>query len=130
VLHPDWRRIATRAWSMWLGYIAGACGLAAELLPFLPYLDGVIAPSWLTRLTLLLGALALLARLIPQRTIAAAAPPAAPPYDDPFTGWGPPPPRGSCREAPAGWWCSRHAGHDGPCAAWPDSIKPDGELSA
>lgn len=26
---------------------------------------------------------------------------------------------GGCRIPPAGWWCSREAGHDGPCAARP-----------
>lgn len=24
-----------------------------------------------------------------------------------------------CSKAPAGWRCSREAGHEGPCAAWP-----------
>ncbi len=24
-----------------------------------------------------------------------------------------------CKVPPAGWWCSRPAGHKGPCAAWP-----------
>lgn len=24
-----------------------------------------------------------------------------------------------CERAPRGWWCSREAGHDGPCAARP-----------
>lgn len=24
-----------------------------------------------------------------------------------------------CRKPPAGWWCSREPGHDGPCAARP-----------
>lgn len=26
----------------------------------------------------------------------------------------------SCRVPPPGWWCSRPAGHEGPCAARPD----------
>lgn len=29
----------------------------------------------------------------------------------------------TCTKAPAGWHCTREAGHEGPCAAWPD--KPD-----
>jgi hypothetical protein len=27
-----------------------------------------------------------------------------------------------CKLAPDGWRCSREAGHEGPCAAWPDTI--------
>jgi hypothetical protein len=26
---------------------------------------------------------------------------------------------GQCEVPPPGWWCSREAGHDGPCAAYP-----------
>lgn len=29
-------------------------------------------------------------------------------------------PLGKCRRPPAGWYCTRSAGHDGPCAAIPD----------
>jgi hypothetical protein len=25
----------------------------------------------------------------------------------------------ACQKAPEGWECSRNAGHEGPCAAWP-----------
>lgn len=25
-------------------------------------------------------------------------------------------------KAPPGWWCSRSAGHEGPCAAWPSPL--------
>lgn len=37
----------------------------------------------------------------------------------------PPPSQRSevCTVPPAGWWCSRPAGHDGPCAA--REVKPD-----
>jgi hypothetical protein len=28
----------------------------------------------------------------------------------------------TCNKAPAGWYCTRSAGHSGPCAAWP--LKP------
>lgn len=35
------------------------------------------------------------------------------PYDDP-------PPWQGCEVPPEGWWCSRTAGHDGPCAARPN----------
>src|SRR4029077_7416990 len=28
---------------------------------------------------------------------------------------------GECRRPPSGWWCSRGDGHDGPCAARPDT---------
>lgn len=34
------------------------------------------------------------------------------------------PPACGTRIAPPGWWCSRGAGHDGPCAAW-QGIPPD-----
>lgn len=27
-----------------------------------------------------------------------------------------------CAKAPEGWFCTRHAGHPGPCAAWPGSL--------
>lgn len=27
-----------------------------------------------------------------------------------------------CARAPEGWYCTRAAGHDGPCAAWPDPV--------
>jgi len=30
---------------------------------------------------------------------------------------------GVCSVAPAGWWCSREPGHDGPCAAHPETPK-------
>lgn len=29
----------------------------------------------------------------------------------------------SCTKAPTGWRCTREAGHDGPCASWPKSLK-------
>lgn len=32
-----------------------------------------------------------------------------------------PSPARGCTVPPAGWWCSRGAGHEGPCAARPDS---------
>jgi hypothetical protein len=132
MLHPDWKIVATRAYSMWLGYLAGLCALAAELMPLLPYLDGLVAPRTLTLLTYGFGALAVIARLLPQEgtlqtPVAPRPAPPAPDWDDPFSGWGPPPPRGTCLNAPDGWWCSRQHGHEGPCPAWPNSIKPDGE---
>lgn len=37
-----------------------------------------------------------------------------------LTSWGPfLNRRGGCRKARPGWYCSRRAGHVGPCAAWP-----------
>jgi hypothetical protein len=27
-----------------------------------------------------------------------------------------------CNLPPKGWRCNAEAGHDGPCAAWPDSL--------
>ena len=68
-LVDNWRSVVRRSWSMRLGYLAGLCGIAAELLPFVSYLEGVVRPSTLTRVTLVLGALALVARLIPQQTV-------------------------------------------------------------
>ncbi len=35
-----------------------------------------------------------------------------------------------CDIAPEGWWCSRKAGHEGPCAAWPDGSGPEAEEQA
>lgn len=29
-----------------------------------------------------------------------------------------------CPVPPTGWFCTRGAGHDGPCAAWPDLGDP------
>lgn len=35
--------------------------------------------------------------------------------------------RRKCQNAPDGWHCTRNDGHDGPCAAWPDSSKLESE---
>ncbi len=32
-----------------------------------------------------------------------------------------------CTRPPAGWWCSRTEGHDGPCAARPESTQRQGD---
>lgn len=37
-----------------------------------------------------------------------------------------PPPRGTCRRPPAGWWCSLDDGHVGPCPGWPEALTPRG----
>lgn len=38
------------------------------------------------------------------------------------------PPRQTCRVPPSGWYCTRQAGHEGPCAALPSSESKDSEL--
>lgn len=32
--------------------------------------------------------------------------------------------RNQCSLPPAGWYCTRNANHDGPCAAWPEIPDP------
>jgi ABC-type antimicrobial peptide transport system ATPase subunit len=30
----------------------------------------------------------------------------------------------TCKVPPSGWYCTRPAGHAGPCAAWPEDHRP------
>lgn len=38
--------------------------------------------------------------------------------------YGPVPDAGTCKRPTAGWFCTGDEGHDGPCAAWPEVMKP------
>jgi hypothetical protein len=31
----------------------------------------------------------------------------------------------TCDKPPSGWKCTRELGHDGPCAAYPDTVRPE-----
>lgn len=118
-LVENWRGIAFKAWSMRLWALGTVLGFMEQLLPALPYLDGVLPPKTLAVLSIVCGAAGLVARVIDQPSLRAGQEAQALP------GWvGPVPPRGTCRLPPDGWWCAGDAGHAGPCPAWPGYIEP------
>lgn len=103
ILIDDWRTVLRRAWSLRLQFLATVLGCAEVLLPmfsdlFPRYLFAVMSFA--------VGIAAMYARVVAQpKTLGVACEP----------------PRGTCTVPPTGWWCSREAGHEGPCAARPES---------
>lgn len=78
-LLDDWKRVALRAWSMRLWALATVLGLLEQLLPVLPYFEGLLPARTLAMLSIICGAAGLIARVIGQPAMHAEPAADAPP---------------------------------------------------
>jgi hypothetical protein len=116
-LVDNWLEVLAKGWSMHLWGLSVALATVAQLAPMVDQLQDVIPAPLFAKLSILLGLAGMLARLIQQFVPAPAA--TEPPADlsaHYAALAGTLPPKGTCTQLWPGYWCSREAGHDGPCA--------------